>query len=218
MLMFMISARMRTGWRQPWRWPSLGFACTKTTRLIEFGRFAATNRRRRGEGRPETFDFLGFTHYCGKTLDGRFMVHRKTQRGRMVRKLKELRQELKRRMHTRLREQHGWLARVLRGHYAYYGVAGDSYGLRRFLTQLQSLAYGDPAARTKAADVVGPFQRSFARQSTATAQARSRLARSSGLIRGYSSEEPDAGKAASPDLWGRRRATATSTRPLPTLG
>ena len=105
------------------------------TRLIEFGRFAATNRRRRGEGRPETFDFLGFTHYCGKTLDGRFMVHRKTQRGRMVRKLKELRQELKRRMHTRLREQHGWLARVLRGHYAYYGVAGDSYGLRRFLTQ-----------------------------------------------------------------------------------
>ena len=73
------------------------------TRLIEFGRFAATNRQRRSEGRPETFDFLGFTHYCGKTLDGRFMVHRKTQRGRMVRKLKELRQELKRRMHTRLR-------------------------------------------------------------------------------------------------------------------
>ena len=53
------------------------------TRLIEFGRFAATNRRRRSEGRPETFDFLGFTHYCGKTLDGRFMVHRKTQRGRL---------------------------------------------------------------------------------------------------------------------------------------
>ena len=105
------------------------------TRLIEFGRFAATNRRRRSEGRPETFDFLGFTHYCGKTLDGRFMVHRKTQRGRLVRKLKELRQELKRRMHTPLREQHGWLARVLRGHYAYYGLTGNSYGLRRFLTQ-----------------------------------------------------------------------------------
>ena len=105
------------------------------TRLIEFGRFATANRRRRGEGRPETFDFLGFTHYCGKTLDGRFMVHRKTQRGRMIRKLKELRHELKRRMHTRLREQHGWLARVLRGHYAYYGVTGNSYGLRRFQTQ-----------------------------------------------------------------------------------
>ena len=51
------------------------------TRLIEFGRFATANRWRRGEGRPETFDFLGFTHYCGKTLDGRFMVHRKTQSG-----------------------------------------------------------------------------------------------------------------------------------------
>ena len=105
------------------------------TRLIEFGRFAAANRRRRGEGRPETFDFLGFTHYCGNTLDGRFMVHRKTQRGRMIRKLKELRQELKRRMHMRLGEQHGWLARVMRGHYAYYGVTGNSYGLRRFHTQ-----------------------------------------------------------------------------------
>jgi group II intron reverse transcriptase/maturase len=105
------------------------------TRLIEFGRFAATNRRRRSEGRPETFDFLGFTHFCGKTLDGRFMVHRKTQRGRLTRKLKELRRELKRRRHMRLREQHGWLARVLRGHYAYYGVTGNSYGLRRFLTQ-----------------------------------------------------------------------------------
>ena len=63
------------------------------------------------------------------------MVHRKTQRGRMVRKLKELRRELMRRMHTRLREQHGCLSRVLRGHYAYFGVTGNSYGLRRFLTQ-----------------------------------------------------------------------------------
>lgn len=105
------------------------------TRLIEFGRFAATNRLRRSEDRPETFDFLGFTHYCGKTLDGRFMVHRKTQRGRMVRKLKELRQELKRRRHTPIREQHNWLSRVVRGHYAYYGVTGNTYGLRRFLTQ-----------------------------------------------------------------------------------
>ena len=112
------------------------------TRLIEFGRFATANRRRRGEGRPETFDFLGFTHYCGKTLDGRFMVHRKTQRGRMVHKLKELRHELKRRMHTRLREQHGWLARVLRGHYAYFGVTGNSYGLRRFRNQAVKAWHG----------------------------------------------------------------------------
>jgi group II intron reverse transcriptase/maturase len=105
------------------------------TRLIEFGRFAAANRRHRKEGRPDTFDFLGFTHYGGKTLDGRFMVHRKTQRGRLIRKLKELRQEMKRRMHTQVREQHRWLSRILRGHYAYYGVTGNSYGLHRFRNQ-----------------------------------------------------------------------------------
>ena len=164
------------------------------TRLIEFGRFAATNRRRRGEGRPETFDFLGFTHYCGKTLNGRFMVHRKTQRGRSIRKLREVRQELKRRMHTRLREQHGWLARVLRGHYAYYGVTGNSYGLRRFLTQTVRAWHGAICGRAKATNVVGPFQCSSARQPAAAAAARARLARPSGLIRVYSPEEPDAEK------------------------
>ena len=106
------------------------------TRLIEFGRFAAASRRRRGIGRPETFDFLGFTHYCGKTREGRFMVHRKTQRGRLVRKLKELREEMKRRMHTRVRDQQIWLSRVLRGHYAYYGITGNSFGISRFRHQL----------------------------------------------------------------------------------
>src|SRR5215472_9555336 len=105
------------------------------TRLIEFGRYAAANRRQRKEGRPDTFDFLGFTHYCGKTLDGRFMVHRKTERGRLTRKLKELRQEMKRWMHVQVREQHRWLSRVLRGHYAYYGVTGNSYSLHRFRNQ-----------------------------------------------------------------------------------
>ena len=149
---------MRIGWRQllAERLAKFGLRLHEDkTRLIEFGRFAAASRRRRSEGRPETFDFLGFTHYCGKTLR-RFMVHRKTQRGRLVRKPKELRQELKRRMHTPLREQHGWLARVLRGHYAYYGVTGNSYGLRRFLTQSrQSLAWSDMAARAKSAECHG---------------------------------------------------------------
>ena len=111
------------------------------TRLIEFGRFATTNRPRRSEGRPETFDFLGFTHYCGKTLDGRFMVHRKTERGRLIRKLKELRQELKRRMHMRLREQHGgWLACCAGT--TRTGVTDNSYGLRRFLTQAVGAWHG----------------------------------------------------------------------------
>jgi group II intron reverse transcriptase/maturase len=105
------------------------------TRLIEFGRFAAERRRRRGQGRPETFNFLGFTHYCAKTRAGRFMALRKTQRQRMTRKLKELRREMWWRMHRPVREQHAWLSAVLRGHYAYYGITGNSRSLGNFRHQ-----------------------------------------------------------------------------------
>lgn len=102
------------------------------TRLIEFGCFAAERRRERGQPRPETFDFLGFTHYCGKTREGRFIVRRKTQGRRLIRKLKELRRQMRWRMHWRLRDQQRWLAAVLRGHYAYYGVTGNSRALDHF--------------------------------------------------------------------------------------
>ncbi|MBV8135833.1 MAG: group II intron reverse transcriptase/maturase, partial [Deltaproteobacteria bacterium] len=105
------------------------------TRLIEFGRFTEENRRRKGRGRPEVFDFLGFTHYCGKTRDGRFLLCQKTQRKRAIRKLKELRQEMRRRMHQRLGDQHRWLAAMLRGHYAYFGIPGNSTCLDRFRLQ-----------------------------------------------------------------------------------
>ena len=70
------------------------------TRLIEFGRFAALTREKRGERRPETFAFLGFTHYCGRTRDGRFIVKHKTQSNRLTRKLTALRQEAWRLMHA----------------------------------------------------------------------------------------------------------------------
>ena len=99
-------------------------------------RFAEENRRRKGRARPEVFDFLGFTHYCGETRDGRFLLCQKTQRKRMIRKLKELRQEMRRRMHQRLRDQHRWLAAVLRGHYAYFGIPGNSTCLGRFRLQV----------------------------------------------------------------------------------
>ena len=85
------------------------------TRLVEFGRFASASRKRRGEGRPETFDFLGFTHICGVSRNGRFMVKRKTQRKRLIRKLKELRLEMKKRRHDTIRAQARWLGAVLRG-------------------------------------------------------------------------------------------------------
>jgi RNA-directed DNA polymerase len=84
------------------------------TRLIEFGRFAATSRSHRGERRPETFAFLGFTHYCGWTRDGRFIVKHKTQSKRLTRKLKALRREAWRLMHAPLATQHRWYAAVLR--------------------------------------------------------------------------------------------------------
>jgi hypothetical protein len=97
------------------------------TRLIEFGRLPALARRQRGEQRPGTFAFLGFTHYCGWTRDGRFIVKRKTQSKRLTRKLKALRQEAWRHMHAPLAEQHRWLSSVLRGHYGYYGVPHNYY-------------------------------------------------------------------------------------------
>lgn len=108
------------------------------TRLIAFGRFAEQWRRDRGQGRPETFDFLGFTYYCGKSRNGRFMVKRKSQRKRVLRKLKALRDDMKRRRHQTLHEQREWLATVLRGHYGYYGVTGNSRWLWRFYRQVQT--------------------------------------------------------------------------------
>ncbi len=92
------------------------------TRLIEFGRFTAVSRQARGEPRPETFTFLGFTHYCGRTRDGRFIVKHKTQSSRLTRKLKAIRQDSRLRMHEPLTKQHRWYASLLRGHYGYFGV------------------------------------------------------------------------------------------------
>ena len=102
------------------------------TRLIEFGRLPALDRKRRGVRRPETFAFLGFTHYCGWTLDGRFVVKRKTQSQRLTRKLKALRQETRRRMHAPVAVQHRWLHQVLWGHYRYYGLVNNFRSLNAF--------------------------------------------------------------------------------------
>ena len=87
------------------------------TRLIQFGRFAARDRARRGLGKPETFDFLGFTHCCARTKNGRFLLKRITIAKRMRVKLREVKDELMRRRHHAIPEQGRWLASVLRGHY-----------------------------------------------------------------------------------------------------
>ena len=102
------------------------------TRLIEFGRHAARNRAARGEGKPETFDFLGFTHICAKSRNGRFWVRRITISKRMRAKLKAVNDQLKRRMHQPIPEQGRWLASVVRGHMAYYAVPGNTSAVNAF--------------------------------------------------------------------------------------
>ena len=105
------------------------------TRLIEFGRYAAERRRVRGLGKPETFDFLGFTHLCTKQRNGRFTVKRITISKRMRAKLRQVKDELVRRRHQPIPEQGRWLASVVRGHCAYYAVPGNSRAVKAFRTQ-----------------------------------------------------------------------------------
>jgi len=111
------------------------------TRLIEFGRLPSLARERSGRKRCATFAFLGFTHYCGRTRDGRFVVKRQTQSKRLTRKLQELRQEARERRHTPIADQHTWLSQVLRGHYAYYGLPSNFRLLMAFYEQLRDLWY-----------------------------------------------------------------------------
>jgi RNA-directed DNA polymerase len=97
------------------------------TRLIEFGRFAARNRKQRGEGKPETFTFLGFTHFCGQRIsDKAFIVWRITAKKRMVAKLKAIKAELQRRKHHRTTEVGAWLRKVVLGYYQYHAIPGRS--------------------------------------------------------------------------------------------
>jgi len=109
------------------------------TRVLEFGRFAAENRQARGAGKPETFDFLGFTHFCGRTRHGGFTVWRWTMRKRLQAKLKALKGEMHGRWHDPVHEVGAWLQSVLRGHYQYYGVPGNFRLLARFRWDLARL-------------------------------------------------------------------------------
>jgi RNA-directed DNA polymerase len=102
------------------------------TRLIEFGRFAAVERKRRGLGKPETFDFLGFTHICGRNRRGKFILVRKTRRDRMRVRVRQVKEELRRRMHQPIPEQGKWLAQVVRGYFAYHAVPTNWKALSAF--------------------------------------------------------------------------------------
>ena len=106
------------------------------TRLIEFGRFAAVNRAARGQGKPETSGFLGFTRICGVTRSGWFQLKRITIAKRMRAKLAEVKDQLRRRMHQPIPEQGRWLASVVGGHMAYYAVPGNTQAVAAFRDQV----------------------------------------------------------------------------------
>ena len=105
------------------------------TRLIEFGRYAAERREARGLPKPETFEFLGFTHVCAKTKAGRFKLGRLSSKKKTRAKLREVKTELMRRRNLPIPDQGHWLARVLQGHYNYYAVPDNSDALRGFRRQ-----------------------------------------------------------------------------------
>jgi RNA-directed DNA polymerase len=102
------------------------------TRRIEFGRFAETNRKQRGEGKPETFDFLGFTHISGKDRNGGYAVKRKTISKRMRGKLLEIKQRLRRRMHEPVAQTGQWLRSIVQGYFNYHAVPGNTDSLSAF--------------------------------------------------------------------------------------
>jgi len=130
------------------------------TRLIEFGRFAGDTRRQRGEGKPETFDFLGFTHICAKTrLRKWFHVWRKTIKKRLVAFLARVKVVLRRRMHDPIEEVGEWLGRVVLGYYRYHAVPGNcgraEHGARR--TE-PILAESTPTAWSEATHQLGALR------------------------------------------------------------
>jgi RNA-directed DNA polymerase len=109
------------------------------THLLGFGRFAALNRARRGQGKPASFDFLGFTHICGRAAQDRFIVRRQTMPKRLRAKLQDIKIELRRRLHDPIPQQGRWLCSVLLGHYWYYGVPLNRRALAAFRAQVVRL-------------------------------------------------------------------------------
>jgi group II intron reverse transcriptase/maturase len=106
------------------------------TRLIEFGRHAARRRAQCGLGKPETFNFLGFTFICGKSRQGKFLIKRKTRRDRMRAKLREVKEQLRRRMHQPIPQQGKWLRQVVTGYFNYHAVPTNGTALATFRDEI----------------------------------------------------------------------------------
>jgi hypothetical protein len=109
------------------------------TRLIAFGRRAAAERARRGLGKPETFNFLGFTFICGKSRRGKFLLMRKSRRDRVQAKLRDIKEEMRRRMHWPIPLQGKWLMQVVNGFFNYHAVPTNTRSLRAFRDHVVNL-------------------------------------------------------------------------------
>jgi RNA-directed DNA polymerase len=123
------------------------------TRLIEFGRFAARNRERRGLGKPETFKFLGFVFICAKSRRGDFQIRRKSRGDRMVAKLREIKEALQKRMHVPIPEVGTWLAQIVAGYFAYHAVPTNSRALCAFRYHVAMLWHRQLCRRSQRAYV-----------------------------------------------------------------
>src|SRR5256886_8448452 len=123
------------------------------TRLIEFGRYAAQNRKRRGLGKPETFNFLGFTFICGKSRKGSFLIKRKTRPDRMRAKLQAVSQELRRRMNLPLADVGKWLGYVVKGYFNYHAVPTNIRALRTFRDEIIRRWWRTLCRRSDKADI-----------------------------------------------------------------
>jgi len=135
------------------------------TRLLEFGKFASERRSARGEGKPETFDFLGFTHYCGQKLHGKgFQLGRKTQGKRMRAKLKGIKETLKKHDDAPLDEQGRWLGAVMRGYFAYFAVPNNLRSLYAFRYRIVALWFRARKRRSQRSRVTWERMRAHADQ------------------------------------------------------
>ena len=125
------------------------------TRLIEFGRYAADNREKKGLGKPETFKFLGFTFISGKSKRGKFAIRRKTRKDRMRAKLGKIKEVLRRIMHLPIAEIGKWLGQVVRGYFNHHAVPTNAQALSEFRTKCRSLQAHAQKAQPEGCDDMG---------------------------------------------------------------
>ena len=111
------------------------------TKIIEFGRMAQKEREKRGEGKPETFEFLGFTHYCSKGKNGKFRVKRKTSKKKQRAKIQEMKTWIIKRMHLKVDDTIKMLNIKLMGHYRYYGITDNTEGIRQYYRTTVNMLY-----------------------------------------------------------------------------